>query len=271
MKAGIILLLGISPFFAECQIDLKIFYEQKAGGYTLFASNSTFCPVTIQFNFTNENLNFSEGEETEFVIPEKTIRMKLGELNQVKKNLKYSLSYTYRYYLGNLKLTCYDAAYEYGLPYQTGKKYLLSQGYNGGFSHQLINALDFSMPEGTPVLAAREGVVISVIQDNTESCPTEKCANFANHVIIYHSDGTFGIYAHLVQNGAMVNQRDSVKKGDLIGYSGNTGWSSGPHLHFACYLPSIGEVQKTITTKFKINRGKEVVFLQEKEYYRKDY
>ena len=56
---------------------------------------------------------------------------------------------------------------------------------------------------------------------------------FANYVIIEHSDGTMGNYYHLKQGGAVAVIGQKVAKGDLIGYSGNTGYSSGPHLHFS--------------------------------------
>jgi len=95
------------------------------------------------------------------------------------------------------------------------------------------------MPENTDVLAARDGIVIQVVQNNTEGCPKEECKKFGNYILVYHPDGTFAEYVHIKFNGSKVKEGDSIKKGDIIGYSGNTGWSAGPHLHFDCFLPGI--------------------------------
>jgi len=55
----------------------------------------------------------------------------------------------------------------------------------------------------------------------------------ANHILILHEDGTLGVYSHLSPNHTTVSFGQRVDAGTLIGYSGNTGYSSGPHLHFA--------------------------------------
>jgi murein DD-endopeptidase MepM/ murein hydrolase activator NlpD len=144
------------------------------------------------------------------------------------------------------------------------------QGYNGSFSHQNEKALDFTMPEGTEVVAAREGVVIKVLQDNTESCPREECKKFNNYVSVYHSDGTFGIYNHIKYMGSLVKVGDTVKKGDHIALSGNTGFTSGPHLHFVCYIPGV-PMPTTVATFFRTDNGSKKELLVEKKTYLKNY
>lgn len=113
----------------------------------------------------------------------------------------------------------------------------IDQGYGGGFSHddpENRYAVDFAVEEGTPILAAREGVVMQVARDFDRSgLDREKFGGRANHIRILHGDGTMAVYAHLQVDGVLVREGQRVRAGQLIGYSGNTGFSSGPHLHFA--------------------------------------
>jgi murein DD-endopeptidase MepM/ murein hydrolase activator NlpD len=126
--------------------------------------------------------------------------------------------------------------YAYGLPYPAGKSYVVWQGPGGTFSHNEGGsryAVDFSLPLDSEVAAARNGVVISVVQknpDNKDDNPGPK--SMANEVVILHADGTIGVYAHLTTNGARVSFGQVVRRGEVIGLSGNSGYSRGPHLHF---------------------------------------
>jgi len=88
------------------------------------------------------------------------------------------------------------------------------------------------MKIGEPVHAAREGLVFIVIDWFSEGKKKKELTKKANKIVILHSDGTIGSYAHLSKNGVTVQEGDYVKKGQHIGYSGNTGFTGGPHLHF---------------------------------------
>ncbi|MFT3910827.1 MAG: M23 family metallopeptidase [Ferruginibacter sp.] len=272
MKAVITFFLFLSStcLFAQ-ETYLKIFAAQKTGGGAIiYGKNDAFCPVSVSLELNLKNLGFTNEGKQFIVIPPKTDSFNLGELNVIdpKKGTKYSYHYTFNY--GDRNLKSYDNDFVYSLPFQKGKSFILYQGYNGNFSHQDANALDFTMPEGTEVLAARDGIVIKVVQNNTESCPNKDCMKYNNEIFVYHPDGTFATYAHIKYNGARVKPGDQVKAGDLIAYSGNTGWSSGPHLHFACYFNGF-ERNNTITTKFKVKEGSAPEYLQEKKTYLKEY
>ena len=120
------------------------------------------------------------------------------------------------------------------LPFAFGAKVTVSQGFDGGYTHngQSRYAVDFPVKEGNSTVAAKGGIVWAVKQDSNTGCGTSACANQANYVIIDHGDATFATYAHLQLNGAKVKVGDQVCKGDPVGLTGNTGYSTGPHLHF---------------------------------------
>ena len=113
----------------------------------------------------------------------------------------------------------------------------IDQGYGGSFSHtdpQNLYAVDFAADIGTPVLAARDGVVMQVESDFAKSgLNLEKFGGRANFVRIVHDDGTMALYAHLQESGVLVRVGQRVRAGQQIGLSGNTGFTTGPHLHFA--------------------------------------
>jgi len=84
------------------------------------------------------------------------------------------------------------------------------------------------------VLAARAGVVMQVESDfDKAGLNREKYGGRANFVRILHDDGTMALYAHLKPEGVMVRVGQRVQAGQQIGLSGNTGFTTGPHLHFA--------------------------------------
>jgi len=222
-------------FNTEAQ-TVKVFYENKSQGFILYVTNYELYPVSISLDLDLSNMNFSEGNRNIFVIPPKSVKFKIGELSTVSPRIGTRFSYTYKSTMGDVTLKKYDKSFVYDLPFPKGKGYTVYQGYNGTFSHQNENALDFTMPEGTEVSAVRDGIVIKIVQNNTESCPREECKIFNNYIIVMHADGTFAYYAHIKFNGAKCTLGDSVKKGDIIAYSGNVGWSSAPHLHFSCFL-----------------------------------
>ena len=147
--------------------------------------------------------------------------------------------------------------YVYDLSFKEGTKHKVVQGYGGRFSHTNKAALDFDMPAGTPVYAAREGTVYSYKDDSNEGGPFTN-ERKANYIIIKHSDGSFGCYWHLQQNGVVI-KKGLVAKGQLIGYSGRTGFALWPHLHFAVKRKLNYEKDSFIRTKFKTTNGIELL------------
>lgn len=136
----------------------------------------------------------------------------------------------------------HNDAIRYSLPFKKGESYRVCQGYNSRWSHrgQDRYAADFAMPEGTTVCAAREGVVVDLKESSKTGGPNRKYRDQSNHVSIAHADGTIAEYDHLKYDGVLVKIGDRVTAGQSIGMSGNTGYSSLPHLHFGVYSAVTG-------------------------------
>ena len=128
-----------------------------------------------------------------------------------------------------------DAEYVYPLQTATLR---IQQAWGGGFSHadaENRHAVDFAVAVGTPVLAARDGVVMQSEGGFEDADPDEDDAGLdarANFVRILHDDGTMALYAHLQPDGVLARVGQQVRRGQVIGLSGNTGRSTAPHLHF---------------------------------------
>jgi murein DD-endopeptidase MepM/ murein hydrolase activator NlpD len=144
--------------------------------------------------------------------------------------------------------------YIYSLPFEKGAKHKVVQGYGGLFSHKNTAALDFEMPEGTGVYAAREGTILNYKDDSDEGGSFSKYKNKANYIIVKHTDGSFGCYWHLKKDDVVV-KKGSITKGQLIGYSGATGFTLRPHLHFSVKRKLNYEMDSFVQTKFETTQG----------------
>ncbi len=125
---------------------------------------------------------------------------------------------------------------DYVLPFPVGKKYVLSQtccNPDGGHSNQL--AYDFAVYLGDTVCCMRSGIVMEMREDQPDD-GGEITASNHNYLMIRHEDGTVAFYAHLMQNGVLVNIGSDVEQGEKIALSGNSGNTLNfPHLHVGLY------------------------------------
>jgi hypothetical protein len=165
---------------------------------------------------------------------------------------EWSYNYVNHYTVGRFDAK-HDDSYLYSLPFMPGATYKVTQGYHGTFSHTGADefSVDFKMPEGTAVLAAREGVVVSVKDDSNRGGSNRKFEDDANMVTVQHKDGTMAHYCHLEFHSAKVRVGQRVNAGDLLALSGNTGFTSGPHLHFAVFKAHDGHGRETIPVRFR--------------------
>lgn len=154
----------------------------------------------------------------------------------------------------------------YALPFGGTEPRKLSSGF-GGPTHLAENfySFDFEMPEGTPVLAARDGVVVYVQDGFSEGGLFPDLIERANLVAVGHADGTIASYGHL-REGIEVAVGDSVHTGQRLGQSGSTGFSGRPHLHFHVGKRLMGGSGRTIPVEFAIG-GSGPVSLEEGAWY----
>jgi hypothetical protein len=147
-----------------------------------------------------------------------------------------------------------DTSFVYALPFEKGTSHLLMQAYFGSFTHKERVALDFGMKKGTRVCAARDGIVVRVKEDGDRGGWNKKYRPYGNHVVIEHADGSRSGYWHLQHNGVLVNVGDTVKQGQVIALSGQTGYAAMPHLHFIVWRSGNGNWEQ-IPTRFKTSKG----------------
>jgi murein DD-endopeptidase MepM/ murein hydrolase activator NlpD len=159
-----------------------------------------------------------------------------------------------------------DSSPIYELPFLPKKSVLLIQGYQSIFSHKNQYASDFKVNTGSKIFAARDGIVVKAKEDSKIGGLGRKFLNKGNHVIIMHSDSTCAAYWHLKYEGVNVEVGDTIQTGELIGYSGNTGYSAFPHLHFEVFKLSDGR-QVSLPARFKTSKG--VIYLKPLRKYRR--
>lgn len=157
----------------------------------------------------------------------------------------WSYRWNYRYVPGDPDARP-DPQAEYRLPFDERLGVRIDQAFGGKYSHSdehSFHAVDLSMDLGTPVLAARAGVVMSVESDfHGAGTDISKYGDRANHIRILHPDGTMAVYAHLELESVTVSVGDRVQAGERMARSGNTGFSTGPHLHFVIQRNSGGRL-----------------------------
>jgi len=238
--------------------DVRMTQNTDSFGVTTFTMESD-CDldftVTIQLTLTNMSCNHpltytaDSGGKKSFAIAEIWPTDKTQAYNsQIKFFARYGG-------IGNVKST--EAIYD--LPFAGSDTHRIAQGNHGKFSHgegsQNDYAVDFACPEGTPIAAAREGVVVGIRQDYTEGGTDEKYKSQGNYVIIRHTDGTYAEYYHLKHNCVQVRLGDSVQAGQIIALSGATGYAAGPHLHFAVFENIDGNHRITLPVHYRTPQG----------------
>ena len=210
------------------QQQVKLETKKHDAGETLLVRNDLYAPVEIELRLEQlQNAGGVPDKPIRWVLPPRS-KIRLATLAPLDPARPMHYKPRLRTALGDPRLLPKD--YDYPLPWRGGP-FKLTQGANGKYSHFTPKgryAIDIAMPEGTPILAARAGMVVSI--ENHQSGRGNNPSG--NYVRILHDDGTMGVYLHLMRGSVMAQVGQRAELGSLIARSGNTGNSTGAHLHF---------------------------------------
>lgn len=221
------------------QLELELYRD--AGRIVQVARNRYAVPVMIAWSIiAGDNLDPRSPLSGVAYLPPAASPMGLGpgvvlaELQQLDQERPYRRELYVRARFGHPQKR--PEPYVYALPYPHGLTFAVLQGFRGSFSHQGSNeyAVDFDCPVATPVLAARPGVVVATNASAQGAGTTPDYLDYqrTNFVLVEHDDGTLGEYMHLAPSSLQVRPGQRVERLQELALSGNTGFSSTPHLHF---------------------------------------
>ena len=219
-------------------------YKKRNGVLVLIAENSNRYTVTLNIKLKDVK-NYSYDRPKDYIVEiGPRSKQEIMHLRVKDRSKRSSVSWSYGWVMGS-DSAYHDNSFLYSLPFKRNSWVLVSQGFNGKSTHTGSSkyAVDFVADVGTPIYAARGGMVVATEESFNQAGFDKSFGKYANYIVIEHVDKTLGKYYHLKQDGVNVKVGQYVSKGQFIGYSGNTGYSSGPHLHFGVY--SVGADHKS--------------------------
>ena len=232
-------------------------YKKRNEVVVLVAENTNRYPVTLNIKIKKLK-NYSLDHPRDYIVEiAPRSKQEIMHLRIKDKSQRSRVSWSYGWVMGSSSAH-HDNSFLYVLPFKRDSMVIVSQGFNGKSTHTGNSkyAVDFVADVGTPLYAARGGLVVAT-EDSFNKAGFDKAfGKYANYIVIEHVDKTLGKYYHLKQYGVNVNIGQYVSKGQFIGYSGNTGYSSGPHLHFGVYSVSADKKSSvSLPIKFITNLG----------------
>jgi len=223
--------------------------------FHLNATNKNPYSITLTIRVSGNNYKLNTRQPvTKIIEPNSTKHLVSVYADNKEKNFKFNTNYNW--IMGNTRAR-HDDSHIYSLPFSKGKSFRVGQSYDGDFSHSgnIRYSVDFMMPLRSQIRAARGGYVVQLKEDSNRGGAADKFKDESNFIVIEHSDGTFAEYAHLSQNGVLVKLGQKVNEGQIIGLSGNTGYSSGPHLHFMVIKVNEDGTNESLPVRFKTRSG----------------
>lgn len=242
--------------------------EKAVGESTLFSiHNPQLAEITVSLHFSLENLTPDVRLPIELVVPPQTTTPALVVLRPTDQSKHWQYSYTTDFCWGTPNAQ-HSTNQLYLLPFAPGRSFRVIQGPGGAFSHigEERYAIDFGMPKGTPVFAARGGVVVLVRDGFDAGAPDPSLKLKANEVFVRHSDGTLGEYVHLQKESMRVTVGDTVTVGQMLALSGNSGYTQGPHLHFMVFRAKNSKSRESFPIRFLTKEGSGLTLRQGRRY-----
>jgi len=215
--------------------EVRLFEGTGDGGISLIAQNTFYAPVQLAFRLSQmQNVSSSTPHEGFKTLPPRSETELLVVTKAVQTD---DLKFEYEFQsLPGEPGAEHRPSQPYRLPFALSSTVYVSQAFPDVITHgdpSSQYAIDFVMAVGTHVFAAREGVVIEVASDFFEHGTDMKTDGpRANVVRVLHDDGTMSLYGHLNWNTIRVVPGQRVARGEYLADSGNTGFTTGPHLHF---------------------------------------
>jgi murein DD-endopeptidase MepM/ murein hydrolase activator NlpD len=225
----------------------------------LVADNVCFCPAEVAVRLIQADNVSGFDEDVKLTVIAAREPTVIASLRPANKTAVMTFGYEYRTLLGEPGVK-HAPTEPYRAPFALSQMFMVTQAYPDHVSHgdpASAYAVDIAMPVGTQIYAARAGTVIEVASQFFEATQDLKKANQANIVRVLHPDGTMAIYAHLNWDSIRVRPGQIVKRGEYIADSGNTGVSTGPHLHFAVQR-NAGLMHESLPIEFAGPGGKTV-------------
>ena len=219
------------------QPEFSVTHDVLGRTVEIYAHNEFYAPVEVRLKFVEiTGLEYPHPDEVLRWVVDPRSDLLLLDLDFLQGIAVPFIEFEYEYMPGD-PTAGHDHSDSYLAPFSAGREFSISQTYPDAQTHRTLDsifAVDIEMPVGTDIFAAREGVVVEVAADNYRAgLDLLRDGPAANIVRIIHDDGTFSLYAHLNWNSIRVKPGDHVLAGQYIADSGNTGFSTGPHLHFA--------------------------------------
>lgn len=229
---------GDSIRFARDPESVHIAVERTDGGGStqLIASSSCLCVVTVTLAIEQSAIAEFRVGATYLTIIQPGAQQTIAVARHAG-DADARLQFNWRAALGS-PTAVPSPSRLYRAPFSAGASFMVSQAYPLAITHVTPDsryAIDMALPDGTPVNAAREGTVINLRHDSFHGAAAPTMLDQANFVEILHDDGTIAIYAHLQWDSIRVRIGQHVARGEYIANSGNTGFTTGPHLHFAVW------------------------------------
>ena len=215
--------------------EVKLLQRSTDQGVTLFAQNTYYAPIQLAFRIMMpQNVAATTQLKGMQMLPPRGDATLLS-VGAADPSMPVSFDYEYQFLPGDPQAQ-HRPDRPYRFPFGKSSTFLVSQAYPDTVTHNEPSsqyAIDFAMPIGTHIDAARGGVVIEIASDFFEAgVDAAKDGPRANVVRVLHDDGTMSLYGHLNWNSIRVKPGQRIERGEYIADSGNTGFSTGPHLHF---------------------------------------